>query len=93
MVISKCVWKRVQQHTKLIQRVSTVSLFKKREGEREREKKRERKSKVSYKILLLSDSIFFELFFHIFATITEALIVVGHKFMYTLLTECSSLRC
>jgi hypothetical protein len=32
-------------------------------------------SKVSYKILLLSDSTFFRLFFHIFAAIIEALIV------------------
>jgi len=39
-------------------------------------------SKVSYKILLLSDSSFFKLFFHIFSTIIEALIVVGHKFLY-----------
>ena len=45
-------------------------------------------SKVSYKILLLSDSTFFKLFFHIFATITEALIVVGHKCLYTFLIEC-----
>jgi len=37
-------------------------------------------SKVSYKILLLSHSTFFKLFFHIFAAITEALIAVGHKF-------------
>jgi len=45
-------------------------------------------SKVSHKILLLSDSTFFNLFFHIFAAIIEALIVAGHKFLYTLLTEC-----
>ena len=37
-------------------------------------------SKVSYKILLLSDSTFFKLFFHIFAAITEALIEAGHRF-------------
>ena len=37
-------------------------------------------SKVSYKILLLSDSTFFKLFFHIFAAIIEALTVAGHKF-------------
>ena len=50
-------------------------------------------SKVSYKIILLSDSTFFKLFFHIFATIIEALIVAGHKFLYTLLIECGRLRC
>jgi len=50
-------------------------------------------SKVSYKMLLLSDSTFFKLFFHIFAAIIEALIVAGHKFLYTLLIECSRLRC
>ena len=49
-------------------------------------------SKVSYEILLLSDSTFFKLFFHIFAAIIEALIVAGHKFMYTLLKECGRLR-
>jgi len=37
-------------------------------------------SNVSYKILLLSDSTFFKLFFHIFTAIIEALIVAGHKF-------------
>jgi len=36
-------------------------------------------SKVSYKILLLSYSTFFQLFFHIFAAIMEALIVAEHK--------------
>ena len=45
-------------------------------------------SKVSYKILLLSDSTFFKLFFHIFAAIIEALLVAGHKFLYTVLIEC-----
>ena len=50
-------------------------------------------SKVSYKILLLSDSTFFKLFFHIFAAIIEALIVAGHKFLYTVLIECGRLRC
>jgi len=50
-------------------------------------------SKVSYKILLLSDSTFFKLFFHIFAAIIEAIILAGHKFLYTLLIECSRLRC
>jgi len=50
-------------------------------------------SKVSYKILLLSDSTFFKLFFHIFAAIIEARIVAGHKFLYTLLIECGRLRC
>jgi len=50
-------------------------------------------SKVSYNILLLSDSTFFRLFFHIFATINEALIVAGHKFLYTLHIECGRLRC
>ena len=45
-------------------------------------------SKVSYKILLLSDFTFFELFFHIFAAIIEALIVAGHMFLYTLLIAC-----
>jgi hypothetical protein len=49
-------------------------------------------SKVSHKILLLSDSTFLKLFFHIFAAITEALIVAGHKFLYTLLLECGRLR-
>ena len=37
-------------------------------------------SKVSYKILLLSDSTFFKLFIHVFAAIIEALTVAGHKF-------------
>ena len=50
-------------------------------------------SKVSYKILLLSDSTFFKLFFHIFAAIIEALIVAGQTFLYTLLIECGRLRC
>jgi len=45
-------------------------------------------SKFSYKILVLSDSTFFKLFFHIFAAIIEALIEGGHKFFYTLLIEC-----
>jgi len=49
-------------------------------------------SKVSYKILLLSDSAFFGLFFHIFAALIEALIIAGHKFLYTLLTVCGRLR-
>jgi len=44
-------------------------------------------SKVSYNILLLSNSTFFKLFFHIFAATIEALIVAGHKFLYTLLIE------
>jgi len=48
-------------------------------------------SKMSCKILLLSDSTFFKLFFHIFAAIIEALIVEGHKFMYTLLIESGRL--
>ena len=40
-------------------------------------------SKVSYKILLLSDSTFFKLFFHIFAAIIEALILAGAQvFVY-----------
>ena len=42
---------------------------------------------ISYKILLLPDSTFFKLVFHIFAAIIEALIVAGHKFLYTLLIE------
>ena len=50
-------------------------------------------SKVSHKILFFSDSTFFKLFFHIFAAIIEALIVAGHKFLYTLLIECGRLRC
>ena len=50
-------------------------------------------SKISYKILLLSDSTFFELFFHIFAAIIESLILAGHKILYTLLTERGRLRC
>ena len=29
---------------------------------------------------MLSDSVFLKLFFHIFATIIEAFIIVGHKF-------------
>jgi len=33
---------------------------------------KKKSSKVSYKILLLSDSTFFKLFFHIFAAIIEA---------------------
>jgi hypothetical protein len=36
---------------------------------------------------LLSYYTFFKLFFNIFAAIIEALIVVGHKFLYTLLIE------
>jgi len=50
-------------------------------------------SKVSFKILLLSDSTFFKLFFYIFAAIIEALIVAGQKVLYTLLIECGRLRC
>jgi len=49
-------------------------------------------SKVSYKILMLSDSTSFKLFFHIFAAIIEALIV-GHKFLYTLLIVHGRLQC
>ena len=64
---------------RLIQKVSTVSLQKK-------------SSKIWYKNLLLSDSTFFKLFFHIFTAIIEALIVAGHKFLYTLLIECGHLR-
>jgi len=56
-------------------------------------KKKKKLSKVSYKMLLLSDSTFFKLFFHIFTAIIEALIVAGHKFLCTLLKECGRLRC
>jgi len=69
-----------ESSTRLIQTVSTISLQKK-------------SSKVSYKILLLSDSTFFKLFFHILATTIQALIIAGHKFLYTLLIECGRLRC
>ena len=48
-------------------------------------------SEVSYKVLLLSDSTFFKLFFHTLAAIIEALTVAGHKFLYTLLIECGRL--
>jgi len=68
-------------YMKLLQKLSTVSLLKKQS------------SKVSYKILLLSDSTVFKLFFHIFAAIIEVLTVAGHKFVYTLLIECGRLRC
>jgi len=44
-------------------------------------------------MLLLSDSTFFKLFFHVFAAIIEALIVAEHMFLYTLLIECGRLRC
>ena len=54
---------------------------------------KKKSSTVSYKILLLPDSTFFKLFFHIFAAIIEALIVAGNKFLYTLLIECSHPRC
>ena len=54
---------------------------------------KKKSSKVSYKMLLLSDSTFFKLFFHIFAAIIEALIIVGHKFLYALLIECGRLWC
>ena len=54
---------------------------------------KKKSSKVSYKILLLSDSTFFKTFFHIFAATIEALIVAGHKFLCTVLIECGSLRC
>jgi len=54
---------------------------------------KKKSSKVSYKILLLPDSAFFKLFFHIFAAIIEVLIVAGHNFLYTLLIECGRLRC
>jgi len=50
---------------------------------------KKKSSKVSCKILFLSDSTFFKLFFHVFAAIIEALIIAGHKFLYTLLIECS----
>ena len=36
---------------------------------------------------------FHQTIFHTFAAITEALIVAGHKFLYTLLIECGRLRC
>jgi len=52
---------------------------------------KKKSSKVLHKILLLSDSTFFKQFFHIFAAIIEALIVAGHKFLYTLLIECGRL--
>jgi len=48
---------------------------------------------ISYKILLLSDSTFFKLFFYIIAAIIEALIVAGHTFLYTVLIECGRLQC
>jgi len=54
---------------------------------------KKKSSKVSYTILLLSDSTFFKLFFHTFAAIIEAIVVAGHKFLYTLLIECGRLRC
>jgi len=50
-------------------------------------------SKLSYKILLISDSTFFKLFSHIFVAIIEELTLAGHKFLYTLLIECGRLRC
>jgi len=44
---------------------------------------KKKSSKVSYKILLLSDSTFFTLFIHIFAAIIEALILAGAQvFVY-----------
>jgi hypothetical protein len=49
-------------------------------------------SKFWCKILLLSDSTFFNLLSHIFAAIIEALIVAGHKFLCALI-ECGRLRC
>jgi len=55
--------------------------------------KKKNSNKVSNKILLLSDSTFFQLFFHIFAAIIEALILASHKFLFTLLIECGRLRC
>ena len=54
---------------------------------------KKKSNKVSYKILLLSYSTFFKLFFHIFAAIIEALIIAGHKFLYTLLIEYGHLWC
>jgi len=48
-------------------------------------------SKISYKILLLSDTTFFKLFFYISATIIEVPIVAEHKFLSTLLIECGRL--
>jgi len=54
---------------------------------------KKKSSKVSYKSLLLSDSTFFKLFFHIFAAIIEVIIIAGHKVWYTLLIECGRLRC
>ena len=55
-------------------------------------KKKKKLSKLSYKILLLSDSTVLKLFFHIFAAIIEALVVEVHKFLCTLLKECGRLR-
>jgi hypothetical protein len=52
---------------------------------------KKKSSKVSYKILLLSDSTFFILFIHISTAIIDALIIVGHKFLNTLLIECGRL--
>ena len=54
---------------------------------------KKKSNKVSYNILLLSDSTLFKLFFHIFAAMIEALIVARHKFLYTLLIDCGRLRC
>ena len=67
---SQCCVSTLSPITRLIHKVSTVSLWK-------------NSSKVSYQILLVSDSTFFKLLFHIFAAIIEALIVAGHKiFVY-----------
>ena len=71
----------------------SVNLYKAYSESKYRFAVKKKSSKVSYKILLLSDSTFFKLFFHIFDAIIEALIVAEHKFLYTLLIECSHLRC
>ena len=78
--IAFCSTQCFEVNKRLIQKVSTVCC-------------KENSSKVSYKILLLSDSTFYELFSHIFAAIIEAFIVEGHKFLYILLIECGRLRC
>jgi hypothetical protein len=73
--------------------LSSVNLYEAYSESKYRFAVKRKSSKVLYKILLLSESTFFKLFFHIFDANIEALFVVGHNFLYTPLIECGRLWC
>jgi len=80
----------------LLQWVAGLNIYKKHEAYSDSKYRfavKKNRLRFRKKILLLSDSTFFKLFIHIFAAIIEALIVAGHKLLYTLLIECGRLRC